>query len=142
MSNPTSCALGALVLACGALSTACSGGSSPASIFQSSTPVDLQLVQNRVFTPSCAVSGCHVGAAAPFGLDLSDGLAAGNLIGVASAEVPAFERITPFDVSDSYLHMKLVDDPRISGDQMPFGSSLSMADLELVERWIELGAPR
>lgn len=107
----------------------------------SPTTVRLLDVQTQVFSPRCALSGCHTGVGAPFGLDLSAGASAGNTIGVASAEVPSLLRVEPFDPADSYLLMKLIADPRISGDPMPLsGGPLSAADLALVESWIDQGA--
>jgi hypothetical protein len=98
-------------------------------------------VQAQVFSPRCALSGCHIGPLAPHGLDLSAGASAGNLIGVASAERPALLRVEPFNAADSYLYMKVSGDPEILGDRMPaLGDPLSAADLALIESWIEQGA--
>ncbi len=97
-------------------------------------------VQTQIFDVSCAQSGCHVGAGAPFGLDLSSGLSYGNTVGVASAEIATFNRVTPGNATDSYLYMKVVDDPRIMGDPMPFGNPLDQARIDLLREWIEDGA--
>ncbi len=97
-------------------------------------------VQAQIFDVSCAVSGCHVGAGAPFGFDLSSGVSYGNTVGVASAEIPTFNRVTPGNANDSYLYMKVVDDPRIMGDPMPFGNPLDQARIDLLRQWIEEGA--
>jgi hypothetical protein len=103
--------------------------------------VSMAQVQNAIFTPRCAIPDCHVGTDAPFGLDLSAGEAAGNLIGVDSEEVPEYQRVERFNADDSYLYMKLVDDPRIGGDPMPaFGPPLSATELAFVEDWIDQGA--
>lgn len=103
-------------------------------------PTTLQAVQVAIFTPRCATSGCHV-SGAPFGLDLSSGLTAGNTIGVASAELPGFSRITPFDATNSYLYMKVSGDPRLLGDPMPAqGPLLSSQQLQLIADWINAGA--
>src|SRR5256885_11158096 len=40
----------------------------------------LDSIQAKVFTPTCAVSGCHGGPGAQQGLRLDPGLSAGNLI--------------------------------------------------------------
>jgi hypothetical protein len=103
-------------------------------------PTTLQAVQVSIFTPRCATSGCHV-SGAPFGLDLRSGLTAGNTIGVASAELPGFARITPFDATNSYLYMKVSGDPRLLGDPMPAqGPLLTSQQLQLVADWINAGA--
>ena len=103
-------------------------------------PTTLQAVQTAIFSPRCATSGCHT-SGAPFGLNLSNGLTAGNTIGVASAELPGFERVTPFDATNSYLYMKVSGDPRILGDPMPAqGSLLNTQQLQLIADWINAGA--
>jgi len=140
-----------LLVALGVVAAGCGGGSggaggsqdlgSSGGVLPTEKSVSADQVQNAIFTPRCATPGCHVGADAPFGLDLSVGEAAGNLIGVDSAEVPEYMRVEPFDANDSYLYMKLVDDPRIGGDPMPaFGPPLSGTELALVEDWIDQGA--
>jgi len=105
-----------------------------------SGPTTLQAVQVAIFTPRCATSGCHT-SGGPFGLDLSSGVTAGNTIGVPSAELPGFERVTPFDSTNSYLYMKISGDPRILGDPMPEqGPLLTPQQLQLIADWINTGA--
>lgn len=99
-------------------------------------------VQAQIFTPSCALSGCHRGPNAPFGLDLSEGRAYGNAVGVRSAEVPELFRIAPGDPDASYLVMKVEGDPDIVGAQMPLrGPPLSASRIGLLRDWIADGAP-
>jgi len=105
-------------------------------------PTTLQAVQTTIFSTRCATSGCHV-AGAPFGLDLRNGMTAGNTIGVPSAELQGFNRVTPFDAANSYLYMKIVGDTRINGDQMPSPQQpplLTAAQMQLVADWIDAGA--
>src|SRR5215467_13320092 len=52
-------------------------------------------IQANVFTPNCAISGCHSGAAAPHGLRLDEGRSYALLVGVPSAEVPPLMRVNP-----------------------------------------------
>lgn len=105
------------------------------------TTVTMQQVQAQVFSTSCALSGCHQGAGAPFGLDLAPGNAFGNLVNVPSAEISMFMRVEPFNAADSYLYMKVTNDPRIFGDPMPFlAGPLSPDKVALIEDWIEQGA--
>jgi hypothetical protein len=130
-------AAGALVLG------GCASGGGPAGgVLPPSDAVTLLDVQAQVFGPRCALSGCHAGTSPPFGLDLASVASSGaNTVGVASAELPAFLRVEPFDPVDSYLYMKLVGDPRINGDPMPAaGGPLGAGELALVERWILDGA--
>lgn len=129
-------------IAFGAAASGCGGSSGVGSVTgQPSGSVTLLDVQTQVFSPRCATAGCHVGAGAPFGLDLSAGLTAGNTINVPASEIPSLMRVEPGDSADSYLYMKVIDDPRILGDRMPGGGgALSAADLELIRDWIDQGA--
>jgi len=130
-----------LALGLGLLAAGCGGGSG-GGVIPAPGSVALADVQTQVFGPRCALSGCHIGPFAPFGLDLgSPSASAENLVGVASEEIPGLFRVEPYDAASSYLYMKLIDDPGISGDPMPLsGGPLGAADLALVESWIDQGA--
>src|SRR5262245_2302740 len=105
------------------------------------TTVRFSALQAAVFTPRCALPGCHMGAAAPFGFELVAGRSYGNLVGVASGEVPSLLRVKPGDAAESYLVLKLEGDPRIVYDRMPFGGPyLDDATIEMVRKWIDAGA--
>lgn len=129
-------ALGMVVTAVG-----CGGASDPVSE-PSAGPVTLLVVQSQVFTPHCALSGCHAGSGAPFGLDLSSVVnSSASLNGVASAEKPTMLRIAPGDAANSYLYWKVSANPSIAGDPMPLtGGPLSNAELSLIASWIDGGA--
>lgn len=131
---------GLLLLALAAALAGCVDARGTRSVVQAG-PTTLQAVQVSVFTPRCATSGCHTGGG-PFGLDLSNGLTAGNTIGVSSAEVPAYDRITPYDAANSYLYMKISGDPRLLGDPMPAppNALLTPQQVQLVADWINAGA--
>ncbi len=118
----------------------CGGSGGPGGAVVPPTPT-FQDVQASIFTPHCALSGCHVSPGAPFNLDLSAGAAYGNVLNVSSAELPAFDRIEPSLAQDSYLYMKVSGDPRILGDPMPaLGPPLSAQKLQLLADWIAQGA--
>jgi hypothetical protein len=119
----------------------CSGGSDTL-IGTSPQAPTLLVVQSQVFTPRCALSGCHVGAGAPFGMDLSSvASSAANLIDVASGEKPAMKRVAPGDSASSYLYWKITGNPGIGGDPMPLsGGPLSAGDIDLIASWIDGGA--
>lgn len=98
-------------------------------------------VQEQIFSRSCALSGCHAGASAPLGLDLSAGQAYANTVGVPSVEVPDLLRIAPGDPDASYLVKKVQGDPDIVGGRMPLGRDpLPQAQIDLLRDWIEAGA--
>lgn len=52
-------------------------------------------LQKRVFTPICAVPGCHLGADAQANMDLSEGKSYSNLINVPSVFYPPYLRVVP-----------------------------------------------
>lgn len=127
--------LAALTVGCG------NATEDPVQDFLGDPPSQLDEIQAAILTPTCARSGCHSGASAPFGLDLTAGAAWRNLYNVPSAEVPAFDRIEPGNAADSYLFMKITNDPRIQGDPMPaFMAPLSSQEIALIETWINDGA--
>ena len=99
-------------------------------------------IQAAVFNQHCALSGCHAGSNPPHGLNLSEGLAYGNLVGFPSAERPELKRIDPGNPGSSYLLKKIRGDADIVGARMPFGRApLSDSLIELIRTWIEDGAP-
>src|SRR5262245_46005356 len=123
-----------------ATAVGCGGASDPVA---DATPAPtLLVVQSHVFTPRCALSGCHAGPSAPFGLDLSSiAASSASLDGVFSAEKPAMLRIAPGDSASSYLYWKITANPGIAGDPMPLtGGPLSSADVNLIASWIDGGA--
>jgi len=103
----------------------------------------LQSIQDNVFTPIC--SACHTGPAGgalPAGLDLTSANASfTNLVGVASIQTPALNRVTTSDPDNSYLIQKLEGAAGIVGVQMPaFGTPLEQATIDVVRQWISNGA--
>ncbi|MCL4807768.1 MAG: hypothetical protein KJ062_08220 [Thermoanaerobaculia bacterium] len=98
-------------------------------------------VQGEVFTPSCALSGCHAGPAPTSGMDLSAGRSYSQIVGVAAVG-SARLRVAPGDVSGSYLVSKIRGDATIAGGRMPLGGPYLSPDREqLVVDWIRRGAP-
>lgn len=98
-------------------------------------------IQTSILDRHCAIPSCHVGAGAPWGLDLSEGEAYGNLVSVASGQMPALLRVKPGDPDSSYVVWKVEGDPRISGLQMPRGRDpLADAEMEAIRNWIADGA--
>jgi len=91
-------------------------------------------IQNELFTPTCAKSGCHAGWQSP---DLSAGKAYGNLYNVTSSEDQSLLRVKPFDSNNSLLVRKL----RGQGTSvMPPTGQLSAAVIDSVVAWIDRGA--
>jgi hypothetical protein len=97
-------------------------------------------IQDEVFTPTCAVSGCHTGAGAPEGLRLDEANSFGMLVGVASSQAPSILRVAPGDPDDSYLIQKLEGTASV-GAQMPEGGPpLPQDRIDVIRQWITDGA--
>ena len=104
-------------------------------------PPTLTEIQTAIFTPRCAIPGCHASPGAQFDLVLTEGASHASLVGVPSGERQQFLRVEPGNADDSYLYMKLLGDPRTIGDRMPLlGAPLNAGDLDRIRRWIEAGA--
>jgi hypothetical protein len=101
-------------------------------------------VQNEVFTPKCALSGCHLGPAslAQEGMVLSADVAYDNVVMVRSNQNPSIFRVTPGDATNSYLWRKITPNQQIQGLPMPQTGSITDAERQLVTDWILRGAPR
>ncbi len=100
-------------------------------------------VQASVFNTNCALSGCHDGGSSslPGILDLREGQAYANIVGVASIQRAGLSRVSPNNPDDSYLVRKIEGGPDIGGSRMPFGrSALSQDQIDLIREWIENGA--
>jgi methionine-rich copper-binding protein CopC len=112
-----------------------SGGSTSTTV-----TADFQSIQDNVFTPICAK--CHIGASAPEGLQLSEGNAYNNLVGVPSTEQPSVLRVDPGNPANSYMIRKIMGAPGISGLQMPYMlPPLPTATQAAMAQWVTNGAP-
>jgi len=114
-----------------------------------------KLIQERILTPSCAVSGCHAseqdGSFNQHKLVLSAGQSLRNLLNVTptnlSARTDGIVRVKPFNSLQSLLFHKVNPDPAHHGGKsygtlMPLGRDpLSVGQIEFIRRWIEAGAP-
>lgn len=90
-----------------------------------------------IWDASCASSSCHGGLFTP---NLSPSTSLAALVDQASSVGVPY--VTPGVPEESYVYLKLIDDPSISGAAMPFGQPmLDEASLELVRTWIEQLAP-
>ncbi|MCB9565847.1 MAG: hypothetical protein H6710_01245 [Myxococcales bacterium] len=67
-----------------------------------------------------------------------------KLVGAASIDVPSMNQIEPNDPANSYTLHKLKNTQATvggAGMQMPIGAALDDADIQMVEDWINAGAP-
>ncbi|MCH7666888.1 MAG: hypothetical protein IH936_13290 [Acidobacteria bacterium] len=103
--------------------------------------VTLTQLQTSLFTPTCAVAGCHSAATARAGLVLEAGRSFGETVNVASSQLPEFDIIEPGDPERSYMVKKLRGDDDINGERMPEGGPfLSDEVIAQVFSWINAGA--
>ncbi|AKD54298.1 monooxygenase [Spirosoma radiotolerans] len=114
------------------------------------------LIQQKILTPTCATSGCHLSEKdATFfqhGLVLADGVAYQNLVGVdpknSDAKADGLKRVKAFASLESLLYHKLTTTAshhsgKQYGNPMPLGGVLlSDGQVEFVRRWIDAGAPK
>jgi hypothetical protein len=99
-------------------------------------------VQSRVFSPTCALGGCHDAATASGGMVLEPGRAYGEIVDRRAVGRADLDRVEPGQPERSYLIKKLRGDPDIAGEPMPLGGPpLGAAELAGIAGWIEAGAP-
>jgi hypothetical protein len=134
-----------LVVTALCLLTACGELKTPTAPDDGGDPIDptatFTRVQNEIFTPTCAVIGCHDPLGQSSQMILTAGQAYGQVVNRPSVESPSLARIRPNDVANSYLYRKITG-AGITGERMPLGGPpLSAAQIDLVRNWIRRGAP-
>ncbi|HLU66860.1 MAG TPA: hypothetical protein VKZ63_11315 [Kofleriaceae bacterium] len=93
-----------------------------------------------IFTASCTGAVCHDGVGSAAGLNLTEGNAYGNLVGVTATSCDR-ARVAPGDLEASYVVAKLTGVGMCSGSRMPRGSApLPDDQLETIFAWICTGA--
>ena len=123
---------------------ACGGGGEDAPPPAAPPPAGLQptlaSIQANVFTPSCAKSGCHTGAAAQAGLRLDSGFSWAHLYNIASSQDMSLTRVVPMDPDGSFLIQKL-EGPAVGGRMPADGPPyLQQATVDVIRQWIQDGA--
>ena len=105
-------------------------------------------IQKKIFDSTCATTFCHGTGAASGGLDLSDGAAYANLVGVLAtneaAKAANLQRVLPNDPDDSFLLLKL-EGTLAAGEGVPMplvGGPLPASAIDTIRRWIAAGAPQ
>ena len=106
---------------------------------------DLAWIQANVFTTSCALGACHLGAALTAGrLSLEAGMSHGQLVDTASTSATTWMRVVPSDTSKSYLLVAIgaQSGPLPKDGIMPLGSPILCSEKrDAIKRWIDAGAP-
>lgn len=95
-------------------------------------------IQQRVFSVSCATSGCHAGSEPASGLDLTADHAYANLVGVPSWNHPSMKRVDPGSSAGSTLIGQL---RRQLMPFMPPNGSIPSSVIDSFAVWIDAGAP-
>ncbi|MEW6441222.1 MAG: hypothetical protein AB1640_09855 [bacterium] len=128
-----------------AVHTGCAGDGTQEPESQIPLEPTLPAIQANIFTPVCAVPGCHAGAGAPLGQRLDSVADSFNsIVGVLSVERSdlMLYRVDPGDPDNSYLVWKIEGRPDIEGARMPLGQPpLSQEQISAVREWIQNGAP-
>ncbi len=89
---------------------------------------------NGVLASAC--QGCHPALHSP-GLASTD---YAGVVGVASAEKPALLLVKAGSKAESYLYLKMINDPSIAPTQMPPSGTLNSSLTDEVGAWIDAGA--
>ena len=102
----------------------------------------LASIQANVFTPTCAITGCHGGVATQAALHLDPGFSYSNLVGVPSSQDPNLTRVVSGDPNNSLIIQKLEETTPPVGAQMPWGGPyLPQSTIDVIRQWIANGAP-
>jgi hypothetical protein len=108
---------------------------------QPTEAVTLAQLSAEIFTPRCAISGCHSGSFPAGNMSLEASRIASQIIDVASSGKPDEKRIIPGEPDNSYLLKKLRGTSGIVGSQMPLsGRRLTADEIARIARWVEDGA--
>jgi len=91
-------------------------------------------IQDNVFTPRCATSGCHRGANPAGGLNLETGNSFGELVNVSSQTAGLL--VVPQDPDNSVLIMRLEQDLASPLLMPPGQPTLSQETIDAVRLWI------
>jgi hypothetical protein len=95
-----------------------------------------------IYDASCAIAGCHIGAAPAFGLNLAAGESYDATVNVKSLERPKLLFVEPGKPDDSYLVRKVEGGPDIAGNQMPDNKPpLPLDQMDAIRQWITECAP-
>ena len=120
------------------------GGDFSARFVVANPPPTLLSLQTSVFGPRCSNSGCHDGStpgALPGAMNFTSASATfSSVVGVASIEAPALQRVKAGDPANSYLVQKIEGTAAV-GQRMPLGSlALDQPTIDAIRLWISAGA--
>ena len=119
---------------------ACGGGSGSSSSAPPPLEPTLASIQANIFTPTCAVSGCHSGPGAILQLRLDDGFSYGSLVNVPAMSGSGLVRVIPGDADNSFLIQKLEGTQAVGGRMPLNGPYFQQVTIDVVRQWIDQGA--
>ena len=89
-------------------------------------------------------TGCHGGSSPSASLGLEDVWF--DTVGVSSGQTSSYNLVESGSSSSSYFYAKIIGDQSALGgygnDMPPYGSGLSSSEMDLIETWIDEGAPQ
>lgn len=101
-------------------------------------------IRAKIFQPSCGTGNCHLNGKSEGSLDLSDPVAFGQLVNVASTANPTKVRVVPGSSATSFLFAKVNGDVAGDGSEgaaMPLIVGMLPDDkIALIKAWIDAGA--
>lgn len=115
-------------------------------VSRSDGALNVELLEDRVFTGHCAIPSCHMGPTPTGRMNLEAGNVRASLVNVMAQGVQCGGtpnvRVVPGDVQASLIVHKLSDVMPPCGSRMPQGMApLDPALIDLVRAWIDAGAP-
>ena len=124
-----------LLLSTAGLFVACEHDTATAPLPPAGLQATLSSIQANIFTPKCALAGCHVaGGGAP--MSLAAGSSFASLVNQNSAY--GLLRVAPGNAGQSALYLKVIGNTL--GTRMPPGGTLSQAETDSIAAWINAGA--
>jgi hypothetical protein len=102
----------------------------------------LSSIQDNIFTPKCAISGCHQGTNASGNppMSLEAGRARNNLVNVTSRTYNK-PRVTRGNANNSVLYLKVIGDNSVGARMPQVGAPLSQAETDTIKAWINRNTP-
>lgn len=97
------------------------------------------VIQDKLFSKRCAISGCHAGPNPQANLNLTDGKSYENLFNVPSLLNPSFLRVKPGDSDNSFI-IRMLKNTGPGASQMPPSGKLQNSLIDSIASWIDLGA--
>jgi hypothetical protein len=111
------------------------------------------LLQQKILTPSCALSGCHASVSDNAylqhqlvlkGTGVYEALVNGAVKN-AEAKAAGLKQVVPKDLDKSFFYQKLIfsQSKYKFGNEMPLGADpLNAKQLEFIRQWVNAGAPK